>query len=40
MLEIGGGKISFFNSFLDTEALFPLFGLPQRLDAEGRPVTG
>ncbi len=40
VLEISGGKITFFNSFLDTEALFPLFGLPQRLDAEGRPVTG
>jgi RNA polymerase sigma-70 factor, ECF subfamily len=40
VLEIVGGKVSFFNAFLDTEALFPLFGLPQRLDAEGRPVTG
>ena len=28
VLEFSGGKISFCNSFLDTEALFPLFGLP------------
>lgn len=39
VLEITGGKVAFFNSFLDTEALFPLFGLPQRLDAEGSPVS-
>jgi RNA polymerase sigma-70 factor, ECF subfamily len=38
VLEFSGGKITFFNSFLDTEALFPLFGLPQRLDADGKPV--
>jgi RNA polymerase sigma-70 factor, ECF subfamily len=38
VLEVSGGKITFFNSFLDTEALFPLFGLPQRLDAQGRPI--
>jgi len=38
VLEISGGKVTFFNSFLDTEALFPLFGLPQRLDAEGQPI--
>jgi RNA polymerase sigma-70 factor, ECF subfamily len=39
VLEFSGGKITFFNAFLDTEALYPLFGLPQRLDAEGRPVA-
>ncbi len=38
VLEFSGGKITFFNSFLDTEALFPLFGLPQRLDAQGVPI--
>ncbi|HVH23587.1 MAG TPA: sigma-70 family RNA polymerase sigma factor [Pseudonocardia sp.] len=38
VLEISEGRFSFFNSFLDTEALFPLFGLPQRLDAEGQPI--
>jgi RNA polymerase sigma-70 factor, ECF subfamily len=38
VLEFSGGKISFCNSFLDTEALFPLFGLPQRLDAQGQPI--
>lgn len=38
VLEFSGGKIAFFNSFLDTEALFPLFGLPQRLDGKGQPV--
>jgi RNA polymerase sigma-70 factor (ECF subfamily) len=38
VLELSGGKITHFNSFLDTEALYPLFGLPQRLDAEGKPI--
>ena len=38
VLEISEGRFSYFNSFLDTEALFPLFGLPQRLDAEGQPI--
>jgi RNA polymerase sigma-70 factor (ECF subfamily) len=33
VLEISGGRIGEFSFFLDTEALFPLFGLPQRLDA-------
>jgi hypothetical protein len=26
------------NSFLDTPHLFPMFGLPLALDAEGRPT--
>jgi len=33
VLEIEGGKIVEFTFFLDTETLFPLFGLPPRLDA-------
>ena len=33
VLEISGGRVGEFSFFLDTEALFPLFGLPQRLDA-------
>jgi RNA polymerase sigma-70 factor (ECF subfamily) len=31
VLEITGGRIAALNSFLDTEELFPLFGLPPRL---------
>jgi RNA polymerase sigma-70 factor (ECF subfamily) len=31
VLEITGGRIAALNSFLDTEALFPLFGLSPRL---------
>ena len=33
VLEISDGRITGLNSFLDTERLFPLFGLPDRLDA-------
>ena len=33
VLEISGGRIVEFTFFLDTETLFPLFGLPARLDA-------
>ena len=33
VLEISDGKVTGINSFLDTETLFPLFGLPERLDA-------
>ena len=33
VLEIENGKIVEFTFFLDTETLFPLFGLPPRLDA-------
>jgi len=32
VLELGDGEIVEFTFFLDTEALFPLFGLPPRLD--------
>jgi RNA polymerase sigma-70 factor (ECF subfamily) len=33
VLELSGGKIVEFTFFLDTETLFPLFGLPPRLGA-------
>jgi RNA polymerase sigma-70 factor (ECF subfamily) len=33
VLEISDGRIVEFTFFLDTERLFPLFGLPMRLDA-------
>jgi RNA polymerase sigma-70 factor (ECF subfamily) len=33
VLEISDGRIAHLNSFLDTHRLFPLFGLPDRLDA-------
>lgn len=32
------GRIAEFTFFLSTERIFPLFGLPPRLDADGRPV--
>ena len=32
VLEISGGKVAELTFFLDTETLFPLFGLPPRLD--------
>jgi RNA polymerase sigma-70 factor (ECF subfamily) len=32
VIELRGGKIVGLNSFLDTEALFPLFGLPLTLE--------
>jgi RNA polymerase sigma-70 factor (ECF subfamily) len=28
VIEVSDGKITAINSFLDTERLFPLFGLP------------
>jgi RNA polymerase sigma-70 factor (ECF subfamily) len=34
VLELAGNKIAGWNSFLDTETLFPMFGLPLRLTAE------
>jgi RNA polymerase sigma-70 factor (ECF subfamily) len=37
VIEVSGGKIVGLNSFLDTAALFPLFGLPLRLEA-GEPA--
>jgi RNA polymerase sigma-70 factor (ECF subfamily) len=33
VLELSDGRIGEFTFFLDTETLFPLFGLPARLDA-------
>ncbi|MEY9964082.1 RNA polymerase sigma-70 factor (ECF subfamily) [Streptacidiphilus sp. MAP12-16] len=33
VIEVSGGLIAGINAFLDTESLFPLFGLPPRLDA-------
>jgi RNA polymerase sigma-70 factor (ECF subfamily) len=33
VLEIADGRVVEFSFFLDTDALFPLFGLPSRLDA-------
>ncbi|MCY7342880.1 MAG: sigma-70 family RNA polymerase sigma factor [Pseudonocardia sp.] len=38
LLEFSGEKIVGFNSFLDTAHLFPMFGLPLRLEKEA-PVT-
>jgi RNA polymerase sigma-70 factor (ECF subfamily) len=32
VLEVSGGRIAGISFFLDTERLFPLFGLPDRLD--------
>ena len=37
MLELAGNRIKAWNAFLDTERLFPLFGLPLTLPAE-RPT--
>ncbi len=34
------GRIAEFTFFLSTGSIFPLFGLPPRLDAEGRPAGG
>jgi len=33
VLELSGGRIAEFTFFLDTARLFPLFGLPPRLDS-------
>jgi RNA polymerase sigma-70 factor (ECF subfamily) len=33
VVELSGGKIGEFTFFLDTDVLFPLFGLPPRLEA-------
>ncbi|MFW6198017.1 MAG: RNA polymerase subunit sigma-70, partial [Myxococcota bacterium] len=33
VLELSGDRIAAWTSFLDTERLFPLFGLPDRLEA-------
>ncbi|MEV7182763.1 sigma-70 family RNA polymerase sigma factor [Kitasatospora sp. NPDC093102] len=50
VLEVSGNRITGFTNFLDTGVLFPLFGLPPRLEAEPveavepaeavEPVTG
>ncbi len=37
VLRVRDRRIAEFTFFLATETLFPLFGLPARLDAEGRP---
>jgi RNA polymerase sigma-70 factor (ECF subfamily) len=39
VLELADGQIVDIVFFLDTETLFPLFGLPPRLDADGQPVS-
>ena len=36
VLELAGERIAAWNSFLDTERLFPLFGLPSQLPAQAR----
>jgi RNA polymerase sigma-70 factor (ECF subfamily) len=40
VLEISGGRISAYSSFLDVETLFPMFGLALRLDPSGEPIVG
>ena len=40
VLELTDGQIVDIVFFLDTETLFPLFGLPPRLDASGQPAAG
>ena len=35
VVELSGGRIGQLTFFLDTATLFPLFGLPDRLDAQG-----
>ena len=39
VIEISGGKVVEMTFFLGTETLFPLFGLPPRLDADGQPAA-
>jgi RNA polymerase sigma-70 factor (ECF subfamily) len=39
VIEVVGGKIAEMTFFLSTETLFPLFGLPPRLDADGRSAS-
>jgi RNA polymerase sigma-70 factor, ECF subfamily len=38
VLELRGDRIAGYSSFLDVETLFPMFGLPLRLDAAGEPL--
>jgi RNA polymerase sigma-70 factor (ECF subfamily) len=40
VLELSDGRIAELTFFLDTATLFPLFGLPLRLDAEGAAEAG
>jgi RNA polymerase sigma-70 factor (ECF subfamily) len=37
VIEVSAGRVSGINAFLDTASLFPLFGLPARLDPQGLP---
>ena len=39
VIEVVDGKIAELTFFLSTETLFPLFGLPLRLDADGKPAA-
>jgi RNA polymerase sigma-70 factor (ECF subfamily) len=39
VLELSGDRIAAWNAFLDTEKLFPLFGLPLQLSGEGHPIA-
>jgi RNA polymerase sigma-70 factor (ECF subfamily) len=38
VLEFFQGRVRGYTSFLDVDTLFPMFGLPLRLDAAGEPV--
>jgi len=40
VVEVVDGKVAEMTFFLSTETLFPLFGLPARLDADGNPAVG
>jgi len=39
VVEIVDGKVAEMTFFLSTQTLFPLFGLPARLDAQGQPAA-
>ena len=39
ILELAGDQITAWNAFLDTERLFPLFGLPMSLPEDGTPAA-
>lgn len=39
VLEISDGRISGLNYFLDVETMFPIFGLPLRLEPDAQPAT-
>ncbi len=40
VLELDGDRIAGWNSFLDTDRLFPLFGLPPQLPSDDLPAVG